>query len=88
MKIIPLGARILIKYEKPVDVKKGGLLLSAGSINPNYFTGTVVHVGPEVEAFDATKVGAKVAFLKYGYEDMGDELYLVEEMSVIAVLEE
>lgn len=85
MALKPLGSRVLVKVEKQEDVKKGGLIISADSLNLNYFKGAIVSVGQDVK--QPIKAGDKIAFLKYGYEDMGDEMYLVEENSLLAMYE-
>lgn len=86
-----LGSRVLVKVnqEEVKSESDAGLAVSATSVNPNYFTGTVLQLGPYIssEKNDGISVGDKVAFAKYGYEDMGDGQYLVEENSLFAVYE-
>ncbi len=88
-----LGSRVLVKVivdaEKPAD---SGLVVAPTSINPSYFKGEVVQIGWSIDRSGTTgeamvSVGDKVAFVKYGYEDMGDDLYLVEENSLLATYE-
>lgn len=88
MVIKPLGERILVKVEKADNKLKSGIVLSDASINPNYFKGEVVglSVGYKDDSHDPVEVGDRVAFLKYGYEDMGDDLYLVEPQALLAVI--
>ncbi len=94
-----LGSRVLVKvtHEEVKDTTEGGLVVAPQSINPNYFEGEVLLVGPMGLAAIATddginenigvKVGDKVAFTKYGYEDMGDGQYIVEENALLCVYE-
>ncbi|HEY4508919.1 MAG TPA: co-chaperone GroES [Candidatus Paceibacterota bacterium] len=100
-KIIPLGSRVLIKPFTKEDLQKentaknsfGIILPDAGSKEKSE-QGIVLAVG----AGDyqdgklvpvSVKVGDKVVFSKYGYEDVevdGEELYLIKEENVLAVL--
>lgn len=94
-----LGSRVLVKVIEQVKAPEtdSGLVVAPTSINPGYFEGVVMLVGPMGIAAIAddkgtnenigVKVGDKVAFTKYGYEDMGDGHYLVEENSLLAVYE-
>ncbi len=81
-----LGSRVLVKVivdaEKPAD---SGLVVAPTSINPSYLKGEVIMIGEGVKVIGT--IGAKVCFVKYGYEDMGDDLYLVEENSLLATYE-
>lgn len=75
------------------DVKDDGIVVAPQSINPNYFKGEVVRIGGTVERSNSTgkaafSIGDKVAFLKYGYEDMGDGLYIVEEPAILYTYED
>ncbi len=94
-----LGSRVLVKvsFAEVKDTTDSGLVVAPQSINPSYFEGVVVLVGPMATSAIATdaginegigvKVGDKVAFTKYGYEDMGDGQYVVEENALICVYE-
>lgn len=94
-----LGSRVLVQVieEQASAETESGLAIAPTSINPSFFKGEVIGIGPMVTAFvvdtvtEETKtgvvIGDKVAFVKYGYEDMGDGQYLVEENSLLAVYE-
>lgn len=96
-----LGSRILVRNITP-EVPAGtddGIVVAPQSVNPNYFQGEVLAIGPDIKMYivgqdgkqsepqHLVTVGDKVAYVKYGYEDMGDELHLVEENSLLAVYE-
>ena len=92
----PVGDRVLVK---PI-VQEEGMVTSFGIIIPDSAkekpeTGTVVAVGPGKRADDgrivpvAIKVGDKVMFSKYGYDEVkvdGTEYYLVREDNILAIL--
>lgn len=82
-----LGTRVLVKVLDTTGKTEtdSGLVIAPASINPSYFTGEVLLVGMAVDSDVAA--GNKVAFTKYGYEDMGDGQYIVEENSLLAVYE-
>lgn len=85
--ISPLNTRLLIRPDAAKDTTESGIVLTANALNKNYFTGFVLKVGPKVEE---VKVESRVAFLKYGYDEIeegGETLYLVDEKAVIAVYE-
>ncbi len=92
----PLGSRVLIKpFTKEELTKKNsfgiilpdsgkekseqGVVMAVGS--GEYRDGVLVSVN--------LNIGDKVAFSKYGYEDInidGEELYLIKEENVLAIL--
>lgn len=85
--ISPLNTRVLIRPDVLKDTTESGIVLSAHSLNKNYLTGFVLKVGPKVEE---VKAESRVAFLKYGFDEIeegGETLYLVDEKAVIAVYE-
>lgn len=89
-----LGSRVLVKLisSAPEAEAENGIVVSAASVNPNYFKGEVVTIGQGVKRSGTTgkavfDVGDKVCFAKYGYEDMGDGLFVVEEDCMICVYE-
>lgn len=91
MQIKPLGERVLVKVDKPETKTVGGIVLAEGTINPTFFKGEVVALGPQyafMELGAILNIGDRVAFLKYGYEDMGDDMYIVEPQSLIAIITE
>ena len=94
--IMPLGDRVLVK---PFGLEEG-LVTSFGIVLPDSAKekpeqGKVVAVGPGKRGEDgklvpvALKVGDKVMFSKYGYDEIkvdGTEYYLVREDNILAVL--
>jgi len=95
--IMPLGDRVLVK---PFGLEEG-LVTSFGIVLPDSAKekpeqGKVVAVGPGKRGEDgklvpvALKVGDKVMFSKYGYDEIkvdGTEYYLVREDNILAVLD-
>ena len=96
-KIAPLGSRVLIKpFTKDELMSKNsfGIILPGSDTKEKSEQGMVIAVGPG-EHIDGklvsvnVKVGDKVAFSKYGYEDItidGEELYLIKEENILAIL--
>lgn len=86
-----LGSRVLVKViVDAVDpATESGLVIAPTSINPSYFKGEVIMMSrlQNIDTIVDLKVGSKVAFVKYGYEDMGDGQYLVEENGLLCVYE-
>lgn len=88
-----LGNRILVKQIVPEvkDVEQDGVIVSADSINPNYFVGEIISIGHDCtemqRGIPSFALGSRVAYLKYGYEDMGDNQHIVETQSLLAVIE-
>jgi chaperonin GroES len=97
MNITPLGSRVLIRpFTKEELTKKNsfGIILPDTGRKEKSEQGKVLAVGPG-EYRDGklvsvgVKVGDKVAFSKYGYEDInvdGEELYLIKEENILAIL--
>lgn len=96
-KIVPLGSRVLIKpFTKEELTKKNsfGIILPDAGTKEKSEQGKVLAVGPgeyrEGKLVPVgVKVGDKVAFSKYGYEDInidGEELYLIKEENILAIL--
>lgn len=96
-KIIPLGSRVLIKpFTKEELMKKNsfGIILPDTDNKDKSEQGIILAVGPgEYQdgklVHTAVKVGDRVAFSKYGYEDInvdGEELFLIKEENILAVL--
>lgn len=96
-KISPLGSRVLIRpFTKEELQKKNsfGIILPDSGAKDKSEQGIVLAVGPgewkEGKLISVgVKVGEKVAFSKYGYEDIsvgGEELYLIKEENILAVL--
>lgn len=95
--VMPLGSRVLIKpYTKEELQTKNnfGLILPDSDKKEKSEQGMVVAVG-KGEYVDgkflpvSVKVGDKVAFSKYGYEEIsvkGEEYFLIKEDSILAVI--
>jgi chaperonin GroES len=96
-KITPLGSRVLIKpFTKEELMKKNsfGIILPDTGLKEKSEQGVVVAVGPG-EYQDGklipvvVSVGDKVAFSKYGYEEISvdsEEFYLIKEENILAIL--
>ncbi|MBI4156066.1 MAG: co-chaperone GroES [Candidatus Zambryskibacteria bacterium] len=95
--IMPLGSRVLIRpFTKDELMKKNtfGIILPDAGSKEKSEQGIILALGPG-DYQDGkliplkVKVGDKVAFSKYGYEDItlnGEELYLIKEENILAVL--
>ena len=94
----PLADRVLVK---PLSPHETGRTLASGIIIPETADkekpeqGTVVTVGPGKRSEDgklvppSVKVGDKVMFSKYGYDELkvgGVEYYIVNENNILAVI--
>lgn len=96
-KVIPLGNRVLIKpftKEELAPKNSFGIILPDSGSKDKSEQGIVLAVGSG-EYQDGklvpvmVKVGDKVAFSKYGYEEItvdGQELFLIKEDSILAIL--
>lgn len=96
-KVAPLGSRVLIKpfTREELEVKNSfGIILPDSGSKDKSEQGIVMAIGPG-EYRDgklvsvSVKVGDKVAFSKYGYEDInvdGEELFLIKEENILAIL--
>ncbi len=96
-KIVPLGSRVLIRpftKEELSPKNSFGIILPNTGSKEKSEQGIVLAVGPgEYQDGDliktTVKVGEKVVFSKYGYEDVnvdGEELYLIKEENILAIL--
>lgn len=96
-KISPLGSRVLIRpFTKEELEKKNsfGIILPESNTKEKAEQGIVLAVGPGefrdgVLVPVAVKVGDKICFSKYGYDDIkvdDEELYLIKEENVLAIL--
>ena len=96
-KIMPLGSRVLIRpFTKEELEKKSnfGIILPDSSSKEKSEQGQVLAVGPgEIDdgkrVPPSVKVGDKVMFSKYGYDEVtmdGEDLYLIKEENILAVL--
>jgi chaperonin GroES len=95
LSIKPLGDRIVVlPTEKGEEKHASGMILADTANKEKPATGTVVAVGPgryeDGKLVPMTvKVGDKILFSKYGYDDVkmnGEEYYVLSEASVLAVL--
>lgn len=95
--ILPLGSRVLIKpftKEELMTKNSFGIILPDADSKEKTEQGVVLAVGAgeyrEGKLIPVSvKVGDKVAFSKYGYEDIkldGEELYLIKEDSILAII--
>ena len=95
--IMPLGSRVLIKpftREELAPKNSFGIILPDTGGKEKSEQGMVLAVGPG-DYHDGKliaprlKVGDRVAFSKYGYEDVnvnGEELFLIKEENILAIL--
>jgi chaperonin GroES len=97
LSIQPLGNRALIRpFTKGELVTKNsfGIILPDSGKEEKAEQGTVLAVGPGVYQDGkllpvSVKVGDVVAFSKYGYDDInvdGEELYLIKDENILAIL--
>ena len=97
--ITPLGERVLVKPLSPEEMGKKttfGIIIPETVDKEKPEQGTVLAVGPG-KANDAghvvplsVKVGDKVMFSKYGFEEIkvnGVEYYMLAESSILAILD-
>ena len=96
-KIQPLGSRILIRpfsKEELAPKTSFGIILPEKNDKEKSEQGIVLAVGPGSLVDGrlvpvSVKVGDTVAFSKYGYDDItvdGEEVYLIKEENVLAVI--
>lgn len=87
MKVQPYGYRVLIKPFLKQDLEKkssSGIILLETEGKEKSEQGIVLE-----SSFKTVKKGDKVVFSRYGYESIkieGDELYLIEEKNILAIL--
>ena len=98
--VMPLGDRVLVKPFTQEDTHKTtsfGIIIPDTSSKEKPEQGTVVAVGPGKKNEDgrvvpmSVKVGDKVMFSKYGFDEIkvnGVEYFIVSESSILAVLSE
>ncbi|MEK7147775.1 MAG: co-chaperone GroES [Patescibacteria group bacterium] len=91
-KIIPLGDRVLVKPFSERDLMKGDgkkklndFILPESLTKEKSAQGKVIAVGETKKI----KVGETVLFSKYSYDEVendGEELYLIKEENILAVI--
>jgi chaperonin GroES len=95
--VMPLGSRVLIRpftKEELAEKNNFGFIMPLSDSKEKGEQGKVLAVGPgewkEGKLVPVSvKVGDKVAFSKYGYEDIsvnGEELFLIKEENILAIL--
>ena len=92
----PLGDRILVKPLEVEDKKSpSGIIIPDTAQKEKPETGKVIAVGPGKRGDDneiisvSVKVGDKVMFSKYGYDEIKideEEYYIVSESNILAVI--
>ena len=97
--VMPLGDRVLVKPFAPEAMGKTtsfGIIIPDTSAKEKAEQGTVVAVGAGKKNEDgrivpmSVKVGDKVMFSKYGFDEIkvnGVEYYIVTESSILAILD-
>jgi chaperonin GroES len=93
--IMPLGDRVVVKPEDSSDEKSpSGIIIPDTAKKEKPETGFVVAVGPGKHGDDnkmipvSVKVGDRVMFSKYGFDEVkleDEEYYIVSESSILAV---
>lgn len=94
--IRPLGDRVLVKPEDVEDKKSpSGIIIPDTAQKEKPERGEVVAVGPGRRGDDnelipvSVKVGDKIVFSKYGYDEVTideEEYYMVQESNILAVV--
>lgn len=95
VKARPFGDRILVKPEAAEEKTAGGIIIPDTARQEKPEKGRVVAVGEGKMSEDGrilpmrVKVGDKVMFNKYGYDEIkidGEEYFIVAESNIIAIL--
>ncbi len=93
--IQPLGDRVVIKpITKEEKISASGIIIPDTVDKERPAKGTVVAVGPGKREDGAVtpmnvKVGQKVLFSKYGYDEVkvgGEDYYILAESSILGIL--
>jgi chaperonin GroES len=95
--IQPVGDRVLIKLTVQEKESSGGIILSAGSLD-KILTGVVLAVGEGSRTSygnlipPTVKVGDKVLFGQYSgldkWEEDGEDLYIIPDKEIRAIIED
>ncbi len=88
--IIPLGDKVLLKPLSTEDTSPSGIIIPDTVDKEKPEEGIVVAVGPGKDDEKMTvKIGNKVIFSKYGYDEVkvdGKEYYILSESSILAII--
>lgn len=88
--ITPLGDKVLLKPLSTEKTSPSGIIIPDTIDKEKPEEGLVVAVGPGKDDEKMTvKVGDKVVFSKYGYDEVkvgGEEYYILSESSILAVI--
>jgi chaperonin GroES len=82
--IYPLGERVLIKPIKEEEKNLHGLIMP-GKEETNIKKGVVLDVNSENKK--AIVMGSHVMYFSQGSIDVGDDMFLVDEKNLLAVIE-
>lgn len=92
----PFGDRVLVKPEENEDEKSpSGIIIPDTARKEKPERGEVIAVGPGKRGDDneiipvAVKVGDKVMFSKYGYDEIkidDEEYYIVSESNILGII--
>ncbi|MBN2652969.1 MAG: co-chaperone GroES [Spirochaetales bacterium] len=88
MKVIPLGSRVLIKFEEVSEKTSSGLYIPQTAQEKTQI-GTVVAVGDDKEKI-SVKVGDKILYEKYAGTTVtvdGKDMLLVNCKDILAIIE-
>lgn len=84
-KIKPLGSRVLVKSD-PKEDKVNGILIPEANKTKN-LVGTVIAIGPgTVDEPMTVKVGEKVLYGEYAGTKVANDLLLMNEKDMLAVI--
>lgn len=95
LRIVPLGDRVVVEPEQFEEKTAGGIIIPDTARSEKPEKGTVVAVGEGKMNDDGralpmrTKVGDRVMFSKYGYDEIkidGVEYFIIAESNIIAIL--
>jgi chaperonin GroES len=95
VKVIPLGDRVLIEIPSREEKTKGGIIIPDTVNQEKPEQGVVVAVGSGRVTENGNvipvkvKIGDKVVFSKYGYDEItveGKKYYMLREENILAVL--
>ena len=88
LKIQPLGDRVVVKPEDKKEQTKAGIIIPESASESNPKIGEVVAVG-ELKEIKDVKVGDKVVFSEYGYDEVeidGQKYLIIESKKLLALV--